>query len=108
MDVVQHIKAVVDSHPVVLFMRGTPNHPMCAASQRLATLLTESQAPFHVINLLEQPVIRAGLPRFSNSPAFPQFYIHGELIGGAEIADELEAAGQLQPMLRDAAGVAVS
>lgn len=108
MDAAQHIKAVVDAHPVVLFMRGTGEYPMCAQSMRLAALLASAGESVHVVNLLEHPVLRAALPRFSNWQSFPQFFLYGELIGGLEIAEELEAAGQLQPMLRDASDVVVS
>lgn len=97
------IRATVESHPVVLFMKGTPQYPMCGHSARAAEVLEKCGAPFRAINVLADPEIRAGLPRYSNWPTFPQLFIQGELIGGSDIAVELFEQNQLQQMVADAA-----
>ncbi|KAF1709270.1 monothiol glutaredoxin, Grx4 family [Pseudoxanthomonas kalamensis DSM 18571] len=102
MSVVERIQAEVDAHPVVLFMKGTPQYPMCGFSSRAVRALEEAgSASFHAINVLEEPEIRANLPRFSNWPTFPQLFIHGELIGGCDIVLELHEAGELQRILSE-------
>ncbi len=97
------IRALVETHPVVLFMKGTPQFPMCGHSARAADVLGKCDAPFHAVNVLADPEIRANLPRHSNWPTFPQLFINGELIGGCDIVVELFEQGQLQQMVADAA-----
>jgi monothiol glutaredoxin len=101
MSVMERIKGEIEAHPVVLFMKGTPQFPMCGFSSRVAQVLKASGVPFHSINVLEQPEIRANLPRYSNWPTFPQLFINGELIGGCDIAMELHEKGELERMLAD-------
>jgi monothiol glutaredoxin len=102
MDVNDRIKAVLDSHPLVLFMKGTPQFPMCGFSSRAAQMLREVGAPFHAVNVLEDPELRAALPRYANWPTFPQLFLHGELLGGCDITLELKAAGELQRLAQEA------
>ena len=99
MDVLDRIKATVTGQPVVLFMKGTPQYPMCGFSSRAVRALQEAGGHFHVVNVLEDPAIRASLPRFGNWPTFPQLYIQGELIGGCDIIEDLQASGQLARMV---------
>ncbi len=102
MAVLDRIQAEVDNHPIVLFMKGTPQFPMCGFSSRTVQVLREAGAKdFRAINVLEDPEIRANLPRFSNWPTFPQLFIHGELIGGCDIALELHESGELARMIAD-------
>ncbi len=101
MDVLERIKAMVGGQPIVLFMKGTPEFPMCAFSSRAVQALQRAGAPFHAVNVLEDPAIRASLPQFGNWPTFPQLYIQGELIGGCDIIEDLESAGQLARMVAD-------
>ena len=103
MSVMDRIKAEVEGHPIVLFMKGTPQFPMCGFSSRTAQALKAAGASaFHSVNVLEEPEIRANLPRFSDWPTFPQLFINGELIGGCDITVELHQQGELQQMLADA------
>ncbi|WP_099654210.1 MULTISPECIES: Grx4 family monothiol glutaredoxin [unclassified Rhodanobacter] len=106
MDINEQIRALLATHPIVLFMKGTPEYPMCGFSARAAQALTEAGAVFKTVNVLEDPRIRAALPHFSNWPTFPQLFIQGELIGGCDIIEELKAAGELSRMASDVAGVA--
>ena len=99
MSVLERIQAEVDSHPVVLFMKGTAQFPMCGFSSRAVQALREAGATqLHTVNVLEEPEIRANLPRFSNWPTFPQLFINGELIGGCEITLEVADSGELARM----------
>lgn len=103
MPVMERIQAEVDGHPIVLFMKGTPQFPMCGFSSRAVQALREAGAEqLHVINVLEEPEIRANLPRYSNWPTYPQLFINGELIGGCDITLELHESGELQRIVAEA------
>jgi monothiol glutaredoxin len=102
MPITDRIRSEVESHPIVLFMKGTPQFPMCGFSSRVVQALKACGAEFHSINVLEEPEIRANLPRYSNWPTFPQLFIHGELIGGCDITVELHEKGELARMVADA------
>ena len=106
MDVMERIRGIIAAHPVVLFMKGTPRYPMCDYSQRAAQALADCGSDFHAVNVLEDPEIRANLPRHANWPTFPQLYINGELIGGCDITLELHESGALGGMLADARAAA--
>ncbi|AXK71477.1 Grx4 family monothiol glutaredoxin [Lysobacter sp. TY2-98] len=96
MTIMERIEAEIDRHPVVLFMKGTPQFPMCGFSSRTVQALRQAGATeLHTINVLEDPEVRANLPRLSNWPTFPQLFIHGELIGGCDITLELLESGEL-------------
>ncbi len=102
MDVMERIRGIISAHSVVLFMKGTPRFPMCGFSQRAVQALTACGSDFHAVNVLEDPEIRANLPRLANWPTFPQLFINGELIGGCDITVELHESGVLHGMLADA------
>lgn len=95
MDVLDRIKATLASYPIVLYMKGTPSYPMCAYSSRAVQALSEVEAEYHAVNILEDPEVRASLPHYANWPSFPQLFIHGELIGGCDIIEDLKASGEL-------------
>lgn len=100
----ERIKAEVEGHPIVLFMKGTPQFPMCGFSSRTVQALKAAGtdvARMHTVNVLEEPEIRANLPRYSNWPTFPQLFINGELIGGCDIALELYESGELARMVAE-------
>jgi len=103
MPVMQRIQSEIESHPIVLFMKGTPQFPMCGFSSRTAQALKAAGAgDYHSINVLEDPEVRANLPRYSNWPTFPQLFINGELIGGCDITIELYESGELARMIAEA------
>ena len=103
MPVVDRIKNEVESHPIVLFMKGTAQFPMCGFSSRTVQALKAAGAEsLHTINVLEDPEIRANLPRYSNWPTFPQLFINGELIGGCDITIELYESGELARIVAEA------
>ncbi len=102
MDAQSRIRLIIDAHPVVLFMKGTPQYPMCGFSARTVQALQEAGARFESVNVIEDPEVRAGLPPISNWPTFPQLFVNGELIGGCDIALELAAKGELAAMVGEA------
>ena len=104
MSVMQKIQDEVGAQPIVLFMKGTPQYPMCGFSARTVQALQEAGVQdLRTVNVLEDPEIRANLPRYSNWPTFPQLFIHGELIGGCDITLELHESGELARMVAETA-----
>lgn len=104
MAILERIQAEVEGHPIVLFMKGTPQFPMCGFSSRTVQALRAAgadPAKLHTVNVLEEPEVRANLPRYSNWPTFPQLFIHGELIGGCDITMELYESGELARMVAE-------
>lgn len=108
MDVLERIKEQVESHPVVIYMKGTPDMPRCGFSQRASQALATTGLPFAYVNVLEDPEIFDNLPRYADWPTFPQIYVKGELIGGCDITLELQQSGELQKMLEAAVGAAAA
>jgi len=84
-------------------MKGTPQYPMCGFSSRaVQALMAAGAVSLRTVNVLEEPEIRANLPRFSNLPTFPQLFINGELIGGCDIVMELFESGELKRIVEEA------
>jgi monothiol glutaredoxin len=103
MSVLERIQAELKGHPIVLFMKGTPQFPMCGFSSRTVQALKAAGASdMYTINVLEEPEIRANLPRYSDWPTFPQLFINGELIGGCDITCELAESGELARIIAEA------
>src|SRR3569833_1985566 len=99
MDVITRIKQQIESNPVVLYMKGTPDFPMCGFSSRVTQILKSCGADFAYVNVLEDAELREQMKVFSNWPTFPQLYINGELVGGCDIAVSLYQTGELQKLL---------
>ncbi len=99
MDVLDRIDQQVKSSPVVIFMKGTPQFPVCGFSSRAVTALQQTGVPFSYVNVLEDAEIFENLPRYADWPTFPQIYVGGELIGGCDITLELGASGELKKMM---------
>jgi monothiol glutaredoxin len=99
MDVLERIDQQVKNNPVVIFMKGTPQFPMCGFSMRAAAALQECGVPFAYVNVLQDPEIFESLPRYADWPTFPQVYVGGELVGGCDITLELHANGELKTMM---------
>ena len=98
------IKEIIDSEDVVLFMKGTPQMAMCGNSMRALAALRAVDAPFAAVDILPDPAIRQELSALSGWPTIPQVFVKGELIGGADIVQELEANGELAQKLHSALG----
>jgi len=102
MDVLERIKQQVESYPVVIYMKGTPQMPQCGFSSRAAEALKSCGEEFAYVNVLTDPEIFQNLPRFADWPTFPQLYIQGELVGGCDITLEMQANGDLKKMISEA------
>lgn len=104
MDVLERIDEQVKSNPIVIYMKGTPQMPMCGYSSRASQAMQSCGVEFAYVNVLADPEIFENLPRYQNWPTFPQIYVNGELIGGHDILMEMYQKGELQPMLQAVAG----
>ena len=89
----------INSNPIVLFMKGTKEMPMCGFSNSVVQILNHYGIDYKDVNVLEDPMIRVKLSEHSNWPTIPQLFVNGELIGGADIATELHGNGQLLDIL---------
>ena len=98
------IQTVVSDEPVALFMKGTPGLIMCGNSDRALRALRAAGAPVTAVNILPDPRIRQELSEVSGWPTVPQIFIRGELVGGADIVEELAASGELEQKLEAALG----
>ncbi len=100
MDVQQRIKQQVETHPVVLFMKGTPQAPQCGFSASVVEVLKACAVKdLHTVNVLEDAEIRQGIKDFANWPTIPQLYVKGQFVGGADIVREMYQSGELQKLL---------
>ena len=104
MDALQRIKQKVDENPILIFMKGSPDFPQCGFSARASQALNACGVPYAYVNIYEDEEIYRSLPKFANWPTFPQLYVKGELIGGCDITLDLYQTGELQRMLKEAAG----
>jgi monothiol glutaredoxin len=93
------IQDVIDNEPVTLFMKGTPQFVMCGNSDRALRALREAGAPVTTVDVLADPAIRQELQAISGWPTVPQIFVKGELIGGADITQELAETGELTRIL---------
>ncbi|HEY6069482.1 MAG TPA: glutaredoxin family protein [Gaiellaceae bacterium] len=100
----QRIEDVIQNEPVALFMKGTPQLVMCGNSNRALRALREAGAPVSAVDILPDPAIRQELSAVSGWPTIPQVFVKGELIGGADIVEELAASGELNRVLREKIG----
>ena len=98
------IKDVIENEPVALFMKGTPQFVMCGNSDRALRALREAGAPVTAVNILPDPAIRHELQEVSGWPTIPQVFVKGELVGGADITQELAETGELAKILADKLG----
>lgn len=108
MDVLERIKEQVENNPVVIYMKGTPQFPMCGFSSRAAQALAETGVEFGFVNVIQDPEIFENLHRYADWPTFPQIYIDGELVGGCDITLELAERGELKPMMESAVAKAAA
>ena len=106
MDVIDRIKTQLESNPVMLYMKGTPDFPQCGFSGQTVQVLSACKAKFQYVNIFEDPELREALKAYSNWPTYPQLYINGELVGGCDIVTSLYQQGELAKMLAAADAVA--
>ena len=104
MELREKIEQVIAEEPVALFMKGTPQRVMCGNSLRALEALGRAGAPVTAVDILPDPRIRQELSALSGWPTIPQVFVKGELIGGADIAEELAASGELTRVLEEKLG----
>ena len=102
MDIMEQIKQQVEGAPIVLYMKGTPQFPMCGFSARVVDALRAVGAEYDSYNVLEQPGLRANLPKYADWPTFPQLYVGGELVGGCDIVMSMFESGDLENIVKEA------
>jgi monothiol glutaredoxin len=95
MSIQDQIKQEVETNDVVLFMKGTPDFPMCGFSGQVAQILNYLQVPYKGVNVLDDGEIREGIKAYSNWPTIPQLYVKGEFMGGCDIVREMFQSGEL-------------
>jgi monothiol glutaredoxin len=100
----ERIKTVIETEPVALFMKGTPQFVMCGNSERALRALRSVGAPVTAVDILPDPEIRQELSALSGWPTIPQVFVGGELVGGADIVQELAETGELGRKLEDSLG----
>lgn len=101
MDAQAQIKEIVTSHPVVLFMKGTPQFPQCGFSGNAINILRACGVDtLHTVNVFDDEGIRQGIKQYANWPTIPQLYIHGEFIGGSDIMTEMFESGELKQLIQ--------
>ena len=93
------IQSAISENPVILFMKGTPEQPMCGFSARTVAMLESLDQPFAAVNILPDPRIRQELSALSGWPTIPQLFVDGELVGGCDIVVEMYETGELQQLL---------
>ena len=100
----ERIKDVIENEPVALFMKGTPQFVMCGNSHRALEALRGAGAPVTAVDILPDPSIRQELQQLSGWPTIPQVFVGGELVGGADITEELAESGELAQILETRLG----
>ena len=95
----EQIQAAIEENDVILFMKGTPDQPMCGFSARTVAILQSVGRPYAAVNILPDPRIRQELSAVSNWPTIPQLFVDGEFVGGCDIVTEMYESGELQHAL---------
>jgi monothiol glutaredoxin len=94
-----YIAALVETHPVVLFMKGTPARPQCGFSAATVDVLRHHDVAVHAVDVLSDPALRQGIKTYANWPTVPQLYIGGAFVGGCDIVRELHETGELAGLI---------
>ena len=103
-EIKSQIKQIIETEDVALFMKGTPQFVMCGNSQRALDALRSAGAPVTAVDILPDPQIRQELSAVSGWPTIPQVFVGGELVGGADIIEELAQSGELEQTLEEKLG----
>jgi monothiol glutaredoxin len=104
-EALKQIQTLVTSNDIVLFMKGTPDFPMCGFSGRVVQILKHFNKNFVGVNILEDEALRSAVKVFANWPTIPQLYVKGEFIGGCDIATEMAQNGELEKLFSEKLGV---
>ena len=98
-DIQDQIAQQIADHPILIYMKGSPDQPRCGFSAQASQALMACGKPFAFIDILSNPEIRAQLPQYSEWPTFPQLFVQGELVGGCDIITEMYQSGELQTLI---------
>ena len=98
----EQIQTLIDTNPIVVFMKGNKNFPKCGFSATVVEVMKRVAVDYQDVNILERPDLREGLKEFSSWPTFPQIYISGKFIGGCDILRDMFTSGELEPLVREA------
>lgn len=101
MEAKERIQKLLKENPVMLFIKGTPQAPMCGFSARVSQILSLMQVPFNSFDVLSDESIRSGIKEYAQWPTIPQLYVNGEFIGGCDIIQEQFESGELEKLLSD-------
>lgn len=103
METVDKIKQQIEENPILLYMKGSPKLPSCGFSSQASQVLMQCGEPFAYVDILQNPDIRAELPKYADWPTFPQLWVDGELVGGCDIIMEMFQQGELKPLIKETA-----
>ncbi len=103
-EVLDQIRQAVEKTPILLFMKGTASFPQCGFSARVIQALESYGVPFKTVDVLSNPLLREGVKEFASWPTIPQLYVGGQFVGGCDIVLEMHEQGELERLLREAAG----
>ena len=106
MDIIETIKEQIANNTILLYMKGSPNAPQFGFSAKASQAIMACGEKFAYVDILQNPEIRANLPKYANWPTFPQLWVAGELVGGSDIVAEMAANGELQTLVKDASAKA--
>ena len=95
----EKIEKILSDHKIVLFMKGSPQQPMCGFSARATAILQELNTDFHSVDVLQDEEIRQGIKTYGSWPTIPQLYVNKELVGGSDIMMEMFESGELKSAL---------
>ena len=101
MDIIETIKDQIANNTILLYMKGSPNAPQCGFSAKAAQAVMGCGEKFAYVDILQNPEIRANLPKYANWPTFPQLWVAGELVGGSDILTEMYEKGELLPLVKE-------
>ena len=102
MSALERIQQQVDTNPIVIYMKGTPQSPQCGFSRQAVSHLAETGVEFAYVNVMEDIEIYNDLPQFADWPTFPQIYFNGELVGGGDIITEMSEDNSLKDLMEHA------
>lgn len=99
MDIQEKLKEQIKENDVLIYMKGTPYEPKCGFSARTVQILIDCESQFSYVDILENNDVRMALPKVSDWPTFPQVFIKGELVGGADIIAQMHESGELKKLV---------
>lgn len=95
------LKNLISAHPVMLFMKGSPDAPRCGFSAKVTEMLREAKVNFDFFDILQDQEVRQGLKEYSNWPTYPQLYVKSDFLGGCDVLTELQDAGELKSTIEE-------